>query len=525
MPRRRSDRSLAAAIIGLVAIVGGCASQASPSPGTSSPTFSSSARASGQAPSASPLAAVPSPIPDPRFKGFELCAVQGFIPKTWLCDTIDVPLDRQDPSAGTLAIAVYALPHTDLTTPPGPPLFTTPGGPGGNGYANYGLYSMQDELHAHHDIVTVDPRGTGLSDPIVCPELQDGNSTHDEIIADVRACIVTLDGRTDRYGAADRAMDMEVVRETLGYDAIDYLGPSYGSVDAQAYAVRFPDRLHALVLDSGFRMEGPAAWAAAEIPTAWFSIAALDCRRDPLCQGLTPDPGAALRVMLTRVQQKPVVGRSSTGGSSSAKVVVDAPAVGSLLTTEGITSDLVRAAVHLSKGDSQPLVDLSAEHPLFAPNPDSDPASFSNGANVAGSCNDLEVPWDPMDPPAARRKAYDTALAALADTIAPVSTETWGTAGFLDLCLDWPAPTHFEPVIPEGSVFPDVPTLLLSGDLDRGVPAAMSKLLLQEFPKAVFVTIEGAGHPTMSAGDCPSRIAASFIETLQVGDISCAGAQ
>ncbi len=95
---------------------------------------------------------------------------------------------------------------------------------------------------------------------------------------------------------------------------------------------------------------------------------------------------------------------------------------------------------------------------------------------------------------------------------------------FMDQCLDWPAPTNFTPVIPVGVSMPDVPALILSGDEDNGVPTELSRALLQEFPGAAMVVIEGAGHPTMSMnGPCVPTMVAGFLETLTLPDTSCAG--
>ena len=39
----------------------------------------------------------------------------------WHCTTVDVALDRNDPSLGTIPIHVYIQPRTDQTSPPAEP--------------------------------------------------------------------------------------------------------------------------------------------------------------------------------------------------------------------------------------------------------------------------------------------------------------------------------------------------------------------------------------------------------------------
>ena len=46
------------------------------------------------------------------------------------CGTVEVPLDRSDPSAGTIRIGYELHPHTDRTEDPLDPIVAAEGGPG-----------------------------------------------------------------------------------------------------------------------------------------------------------------------------------------------------------------------------------------------------------------------------------------------------------------------------------------------------------------------------------------------------------
>ena len=252
-----------------------------------------------------------------RFEKFAPCPEPPFHQK-WLCATLDVPIDRADPSAGTIPLAVYALVHTDQSNPAQEPLFTTPGGPGYPGFANYGLFALQKRLSAHHDIVTIDPRGTGHSGAIDCPEVQYSPiplammtlAGWETAKANLAACAAQLGTASGRYGAVDRAADVEDVRKLLGYDTIDYYGGSYGSVDLQAYAYRYPEHLHAVVLDSGFPVSagGPdyGAFFGVGVPQANIDVIALACARAPECHRMDPDPAKTLVDLVHQVRDHPV---------------------------------------------------------------------------------------------------------------------------------------------------------------------------------------------------------------------------
>ncbi|HEY5520686.1 MAG TPA: alpha/beta hydrolase [Candidatus Limnocylindrales bacterium] len=99
----------------------------------------------------------------------------------------------------------------------GPMLVCHPGGPGFSG-AELGDLGG---LSGHRTLVLLDPRATGGSDP-------------------------APDYAPDSYAA-----DIDELRAHLGVEQVDLLGFSHGAIVAIAYAARYPDRVHSLVLASG----------------------------------------------------------------------------------------------------------------------------------------------------------------------------------------------------------------------------------------------------------------------------------
>jgi proline iminopeptidase len=103
----------------------------------------------------------------------------------------------------------------------GPPLFLISGGPGGS---HVGLHSF-DSLQNTCTLVFIDNFGRGKSDTAK-------NVTEYSIDRDVE--------------------DIEGIRKALGYDRIDVLGHSYGSVVAQLYAAKYGDHVSHLIIADGF---------------------------------------------------------------------------------------------------------------------------------------------------------------------------------------------------------------------------------------------------------------------------------
>jgi pimeloyl-ACP methyl ester carboxylesterase len=447
---------------------------------------------------------------------------------SWLCGTVMVPLDRDDPEGEQLEIAYYVQPHSDASTQAAEPVFVTSGGPG------YNVWSDQKDpiasiaaLTASHDIVAVGTRGTGASGAIDCARVQSGFSNLRELRNDTAACGEQLGGDADRYGGGDVAMDVDAVREALGFETIDYYSFSYATVDAQAYAARFADHLHALVLDSGLPVTDPGhAWFwGLGMPNALVHVPALICERDPSCSADFPNAEADLRDMIEAVGRRSLDGRDTDAAGIPTDLVVDQTAVAYLMNSIP-PADLLAAASALEDGDPAPLMLLVQGNPPFFPGGDGQPTDFSTGDNVARSCNDQDAVWDRSDPPAAREHALGAELDSLPENaFAPFTKQAWNDYWWLDMCLGWPAPDRFEPAVPEGAAFADVPALILAGDLDSVVSTEISRTLLETFPGATFLLVRDAGHITIGNSICAGQLVVTFFDTLDVWDTACAGPQ
>ena len=428
--------------------------------------------------------------------------------------------DRADPAAGKIPIAFYVHPRTDSSSPAREPIFVSPGGPGDSGWGVRFFYAGT-ALDEQHDIVIVDSRGSGRSGLINCRDLQNGWRNRTELIRGNTACARQLGREADRYGSGDIAMDVEAVRQALGYDAIDYYAFSYGTVPEQAYLARYPQRVHAMALDSGMPVTDPAhvwAWSLG-VTHALVRIGALSCRRQH-CGTNIP---RAIAWLAARVRVHPVVGKAANGR----RIVVDEAELLEILRSGGdqdraLPADAIETLVgDLRRGNTASLIRLAVENPVWGQA--GPPQEFSQGANSATYCNDADFVWERSDPVAVRERKYRSAVSSLPkSTFAPFSIAGWNAHNSTDECGTWPAPERFEPATPSG-IFPRVPTIVFSGDEDPRVPTEITRKLLDVLPGATFVEVAGAAHPAIGwRRDCVPDIAARFFDTLKPGNTSCA---
>jgi pimeloyl-ACP methyl ester carboxylesterase len=170
------------------------------------------------------------------------------------CGKIEVLLDRTDPTAGTIKIGFEFYRRADRSRPSLGTIVAVEGGPGysSTGSRDYFLELFKPLLD-RRDLLLVDNRGTGRSEPILCRLLQ--SYTGDYVDA-AGKCGRQLGSTSDLYGTGNAADDLAQVLDHLGVDEVDLYGDSYGTFFSQTFAVRHPDRLRTLILDGAYFVAG-----------------------------------------------------------------------------------------------------------------------------------------------------------------------------------------------------------------------------------------------------------------------------
>ncbi|HET6937500.1 MAG TPA: alpha/beta fold hydrolase, partial [Nocardioides sp.] len=197
------------------------------------------------------------------------------------CGSIERPWEPGNPAAGTVTIGFVLIRARDHTKPV---LGTVVPHEGGPGYSTTGTASSYAEMYGplleRRNLLLVDQRGTGLSEPIDCRLLQNSDVPYADAAA---ACAAQLGDRADDYTTALSADDLAAVVDALGVGPVDLYGDSYGTFFAQVYAGRHPDQVRSVVLDSAYPTYGEDGWYPTQGP-AMRSSFALVCRRSAACR-------------------------------------------------------------------------------------------------------------------------------------------------------------------------------------------------------------------------------------------------
>jgi pimeloyl-ACP methyl ester carboxylesterase len=419
-------------------------------------------------------------------------------------------------------------------------LVATEGGPGFPATESREEYlALFEPLRVTRDVVIMDNRGTGRSGAIVCSPLQEAPVLTE---ANVGACGRSLGAAASLYGSALAGDDLAAILEALGTGTVDLYGDSYGTYFAQTFALRHPAKLRSLVLDGAYPLDGGPdyPWYPHYAPAMRekFNRA---CERSPECSGIPGSSMEHIAPALKLLREKPysahvrtapdrVVTFSVSASQLATVMFGSAPALASVRETDA-------AARAYVAGDREPLLRLMAET-LTGVDSRSDYSDsalkYSGGLAAAVSCGDPPQIFDMSLPPRERMVARDAAIArreaSAPETYAPFTIAEYRRIpldyAFIDQCAQWPVPRS-PPVapVPADDPYPEVPVLVVSGDLDNMTPVADGAAAAARFPRAHHVVLVNGFHVNAlphSRSECGAKLVRRFIENLSTGDDGCA---
>jgi pimeloyl-ACP methyl ester carboxylesterase len=455
------------------------------------------------------------------------------------CGRLARALDPSGRVPGTVAVYYEYYPARGR----GPTRGTLVAAEGGPGYPTTGsrdaYLALYEPLRADHDVVLMDYRGTGHSGAIDCEPLQNAPALR---LDDIGACGASLGRRAPLYSTTYAADDLEAVLAALDAAAVDLYGDSYGTFFAQVFAVRHPERLRSLVLDGAYPLDGPdLAWYPSYAPAMRdkFNRA---CERSPACAALQGNSVARLAAALDRLRARPAVAHATDADGGEHRFRADPGALATVLFGAAPAYATLREADAAARafvaGDAAPLHRLMAEAivAVDSRDPTHAPALFSAGLAAAVTCQDTPQIFDMALPPSARLAARDRALAArqrvAPDSYAPFTIDEYRGMPpdyvFIEECVSWPAadPAHppaYRVAATRG--FPDLPVLVVSGELDDLTTVADGAAAAAQFPRARQVVLGNSLHVNalpQARSDCGTRLVRHFIATLELGDDRCA---
>lgn len=426
------------------------------------------------------------------------CRMPELQSKAW-CGRYEVFEDRVSKRGRKIALNMIILPA--FAEKPAPdPVFFFAGGPGQSAASLAGLLGEGPlaKIREQRDLVFLDQRGTGESNPLTCNLYSDDNDLSGYFedmfpVSAVRACRERLEKVADlkQYTTSIAIDDLDDVRRALGYEKINLYGGSYGTTVALAYLRQYGKQVRSVILagvaPTDLKLPLPFAKGAQ------YAIDHLmdDCAADTACRAAFPNLRAEFTSVLDRLAKKPAsIGLINPLTQKTQRVQlgrgVFAERLRMMLYDRGPAS-MVPLLIHRAyQGDFGPfiLAALPQARGIYQ--------SLSLGMYFTVTCSE-NVPFI---------------------TEEDVKRETNGT--FLGdyrvrvhqgACREWPranVPRQFT-----SAVESDAPVLLLSGEVDPASPHWLGVEVAHHLPNSLQATIPYGGHGYFS--DCISNITAEFI--------------
>ncbi len=496
----------------------------------------SAASAASQQTEPQPPAQVEAPVPEIAWQDCEGEGLAAFD-----CASVEVPTDYDEPNGETTTIAMTRLPATDPDQRIGS-LFVNFGGPGGPGVANMhtlGGPFLDPQVHAQFDVIGVDPRGVGLSDPVTCfPDQASENAfaadrpvfpmnlseqveTHAVFASIAAGCEMLSGDRIEHASTANVARDMDLLRQAVGDEQLSYLGYSYGSILGATYAALFPERIRALAIDGTL---DPASWsggdgsigyrigqgeAAAEV-FEQFLAACAEAGPDSCALAAAGDPAEVVEQVFTRLKEQPVQIPLPDGTTAELGYDEMVATSFSALYSPLAWGDLAAAFAELaapaqqmstqrSGSDVDSIGDLLRHLGLIE--------DYSGiGAALASMCVDGEHPLTPWE--------YQ-AQADVADAEAPHFGRYRSWVGLQCEFVDF---TDDDAYLGPWDQSTEAPVMVIGTRHDPATPYDQTQPYADRFTNASVLTVEGYGHTTLGISSCANSAIATYLVELEAVD-------
>jgi pimeloyl-ACP methyl ester carboxylesterase len=418
------------------------------------------------------------------------CSIPG-VGGTVVCGSFEVPENRAKPTR-KIPLNIVVLKATGSARQPDP-IVPLQGGPGQAAVPLAGFYSRTlAPLREERDIVLIDVRGTGRSNPLPCDFTTKESLRSLDLLppAAVTECRKAAEQHADprQYTTAEITRDLEDVRRAMNIERWNVYGTSYGTRLGQEYLRRYPAAIRTATL------KGVAAPSLA-IP--------LPYARD--WQGMLERTlSAGTRDQLVRVLSA-LRKQPATVTHDGMQVAISAGVFAEALRNQMYNPASVPAAIRIiesaANGDFAPAAQTIVRLRRAWSN------DLSIGMFLSVTCAE-DIPRIPST--------------GLDRFVSGTVLGDFRVRQQITACGLWPAaPPPSDTAKP---VVSDVPVLLVSGDIDPVTPPRYGDEVVRTLRNGRHIVLKNHGHAMGPEAPCIVSIMKQFIDRGSAAslDVSCA---
>jgi len=417
-----------------------------------------------------------------------------------LSGTYPVFENREKKTGKIINLHIVVIPalHPDST---GIPIFYFEGGPGVAATGDAMIFiDASIPYHKYHDIVLIDIRGTGNSNPLNCPSLQIKAGLQEQLTdmypaEAVTACYDSLSTKADlkQYTTTHVVEDIEDIRKWLGYGKINIYGLSYGTRVALVYMKMFPSSVESCILWSPIPTYGKMPLYHARFAQNSLDKVFDDCMHNSGCQYAFPNIKNEFDALMKKGKQTPFsfeyVDTSGKKGLLSISWNAFETKLRSLLYTPAGIRQIPYVIHQAFIGNFNPFVD---QFPKGADTSN----IIAEGLYLCITCSE-DVPF--IQPGEIDSLTKGTFMG------------TYRIDQQTGACAHWARgkipKDFFESVVSR------IPTLILSGGFDPITPTSMAKEIASHLPNSTLVVIPQMSHlfDGLNHAECFDDICLGFI--------------
>lgn len=443
------------------------------------------------------------------------------------CAYVEAPLDWQKPESDKAIKLHLAMLPAKSDNPVGT-VFVNPGGPGASGSEFViGAAGIFDELRKTYNVIGWAPRGVKPSSPVTCytdSELDDSLYGYDpdapeagtqEWLDKTREENQQLGERCEELsgelykhvGTRNTVQDLELLRQLVGDERLNYLGFSYGTYIGARYAQMFPQTAGKLVLDGAV---DPTA-DINEVITAQskgFELALRNYWQDCVAHGCyagdSVDAGMNLvSELLAKVKNNPIKAEDGRWLTDSVLLI----AIAAPLYSHEQWPRLDELFQSVQAGKPETALELADQ---YYNRIEGQYLDNSTTAFMTINCAD----YPESQPNLAEMRADAQRLAEAAPVLGPY--QGYGAAS----CWGWPVPGDpqgTDPVHGKGAG----PVLVVGTVGDPATPYQWAKNLADQLETGHLITYNGEGHTAYGQSQCVTKHVNDFFNGAEAAEATC----
>ena len=429
----------------------------------------------------------------------DTCYVEG-VSDRLKCGFVTVPENPNKPDGKQIQVHYVVLPavknvnHEEA-------LLAIAGGPGQSAIDNAaGFDAMLSKVRQQRDILLIDQRGTGRSNLLTCDEGAQSPLSFDDdnadTLAETQKCLAKIDADVTQYGSLNAIKDFEAVRQHLGYKKLHIYGISYGTRMAQLYMRLYPAHLATVTLDGIVPMQQSVLEIGASIDRG-FDLLFKDCQETTACHAQFPELKAEFDQVAASLAKAPVMENvyDPVTGEKTMLTMTRGKFYGSIRMAlyQANVRALVPHAIHqAAKHNFQPILGL---YSLTIDN-----AGMAMGMHASVVCGeDMH-----RITPAMREQAQHSFMGKTMLEGLEATCEVWKVPAVDD--------SFSEPISS------DIPTLLLSGEIDPATPPSWGELAMEKLTNAKHFVAPYATHG-VAYQSCANNLIADLVRSGSVNDL------